>query len=157
MRPSKKLSVKFRHFTFHLFYEESEIVPGMIWGFHFSIYYFWEHSLRFLSSYFVFELVINFVFFRQQWVFLLIIVHFDVAFNAGGKNILFSKYCYKYFSVEKTQVKHEASGKIVSFWDVDKDKIPEYHCEESDKVDGVSWTIGFHYVHKYFYAMAVFS
>ena len=80
-----------------------------------------------------------------------------MAFNAGGKNILFSKYCYKYFSVEKTQVKHEASGKIVSFWDVDKDKIPEYHCEESDKVDGVSWKIGFHYVHKYFYAMAVFS
>ena len=57
----------------------------------------------------------------------------------------------------KTQVKHQASGKIVYFQDTDKDKIPEYHCEESDKVDGVSWTIGFHYVHKYFYATAVLS
>ena len=54
----------------------------------------------------------------------------------------------------KTQVKHQ---KIVFFRDVDKDKIPKYHCEESDKVDGVSCKIGFHYVHKYFYATDVFS
>ena len=54
----------------------------------------------------------------------------------------------------KSQVKHQ---KIVFFWDVDKDKIPKYHCEESDKVDGVSCKIGFHYVHKYFYATDVFS
>ena len=54
----------------------------------------------------------------------------------------------------KSQVKHQ---KIVFFRDVDKDKIPKYHCEESDKVDGVSCKIGFHYVHKYFYATDVFS